>query len=162
MCIYTSRLWFVSSFIYIIWKYVEVVPSTMILQSDVVTMATPCLTSSNCILHIYILAPSLYMYQFSFELHENCVLKQFHPQGIFKRVTRASTSTPDHAASLPTAKPTSWTEASFTQLIGSGTVSQTMLLERLPVQGSILLKGVYIGFFWQMVFHDFSGLPISY
>ena len=48
------------------------------------------------------------------------------------------------------------------QLLGSGTVSQTMLLERLPVQGSILLKGVHIGFFWQMVFHDFSILPIAY
>ena len=53
----------------------------------------------------------------------------------------------------------SWTEASSTQLLKSGTVSQTMLLEQFLIWGSSLLKAVCIGFFWKMVIYNLSVSP---
>ena len=44
----------------------------------------------------------------------------------------------------------------FTQLLKSGTVSQTMLLEQFLIWGSSLLKAVCIGFFWKLVNHNLS------
>ena len=45
----------------------------------------------------------------------------------------------------------SWIDASSTQLLKSGTVSQTMLLEQFLIWVSSILKAVCIGFFWTMV-----------
>ena len=48
------------------------------------------------------------------------------------------------------------TWASSTQLLKSGTVSLTMLLEQFLIWGSSLLKAMCMGFFWKTVIHNLS------